>query len=130
MPLTIDEVLRDIPRAPAQTKVAEALSTYEGPVTHAGLARKLAELVRSLPEPQVSWESLYAVKQAGYRNPPPSFVAEVSDDNDERPGAALRKVAAAVRNYENVRAGEFFQKNANVIKAARGLTLLRERVRP
>jgi hypothetical protein len=130
MALTIDEVLRDIPRAPAQAKVAADLASVEGPVTHAGLARKLAELTRSIPEPQVSWASLYAVKQAGYRNSPPSFSLEDADDSDERPGAPLRKLASAVRNYENVRAGEFFQKNANALKAIRGLTLLRERVRP
>lgn len=130
MALTIDEVLRDLPKAPSSTKVASELSAEPLPTTHAGMVRKLAELVRTLPEPQLSWGSLYAVKEAGYRSPPPSFVAEAPNAEDSGPGAPLRKMAATLRDYENVRAVAFFEKNATALRAIRGLTLLRERVRP
>jgi hypothetical protein len=126
MALTIDDVLRDLPRAPAATKVASA--ALEGPITYGGLARKLAELLRNVPEPEVSWTSLYAVKAAGYRSAPPMAPTHATDVDETLPGAPLRKMANAVRDQENVRAVAFFQKNANALKAIRGLTLLREQV--
>jgi hypothetical protein len=124
MPLTIDDVLRDLPRAPATVKVASVLG--DGPVTYGAMARKLAELVRAVPEPEVSWASLYAVKEAGYRA---SFRAPATDleVDESRPGAPLRKLAHTIRQQDNLRAVQLFQKSAAALKAIRGLTLLRER---
>ena len=128
MALTIDDVLRTLPKAPESTKVAE--TSFEGSATYGGLVRKLAELVRNTPEPELSWTSLNAVKEAGYRSLAPR-ADEVEDDfEDQRPGAPLRKMANAVRNFENRRATAFFEKNAAALKAIRGLTLLRERMTP
>ena len=126
MALTIDEVLNDLPRAPGRAKTAHA--TLSGPVTYGSLTRKLAALVREVPEPVISWESLYAVKTAGYRSPAPSPGVHSTDDDDTRPGAPLRKMASVVRGYEDARAVAFFEKNAQALKAVRGLTLLRELV--
>jgi hypothetical protein len=126
MALTIDDVLRELPRAPVTTKVASP--SIEGPVTYGGLTRKLAELLRNVPEPEVSWTSLYAVKAAGYRSSPPRAATHATAVNESLPGAPLRKLANAVRDQENVRAVSFFQKNASALKAIRGLTLLREQV--
>ena len=126
MALTIDDVLRDLPRAAPSTKVA-SLST-EGPVTYGALTRKLAELVRAVPEPEITWTSLYAVKMAGFRSSAPEVALSEDDVDETLPGAPLRKLANAVRDQENVRAVEFFEKNAAALRAIRGLTLLREQV--
>lgn len=126
MALTIDDVLRELPRAVVTTKVASP--SIEGPVTYGGLTRKLAELLRNVPDPEVSWTSLYAVKMAGYRSSPPRAATHAAAVDENLPGASLRKLANAVRDQENVRAVSFFQKNASALKAIRGLTLLREQV--
>jgi hypothetical protein len=124
MPLTIDDVLRDLPRAPATVKIASALG--DGPVTYGAMARKLAELVRAVPDPEVSWASLYAVKEAGYRASLRAPVTEIEVD-ESQPGAQLRKLAHTIRQQDNLRAVQLFQKSASALKAVRGLTLLRER---
>jgi len=126
MALTLDEVLRGLPRAPATVKVAGA----EGgrPASYAAATRKLAALIREIPEPEVSWASLNAVKVAGYRNPPPPLAQVSMDAEDARPGAPLRKIAQLLRTQEDARAVHLFEKSATALKAIRGLTLLRERV--
>ena len=105
-------------------------STNEAiPSSYGGMVRKLAELVRAIPEPEVSWASLYAVKEAGYRTPAPLVEVNDSDEGEGR-GAPLRKMANEIRNFENLRAASLFEKSANALKAIRGLTLLRERMTP
>jgi hypothetical protein len=124
MALTLDEVLRGLPRAPATVKVAGA----EGgrPATYAAATRKLAALIREIPEPEVSW-----ARGGGglrYRNPPPPLAQVSMDAEDARPGAPLRKIAQLLRTQEDARAVHLFEKSATALKAIRGLTLLRERV--
>jgi len=126
MALTIDDVLRDLPRAAPETKVASL--SIEGPVTYGALTRKLAELVRAIPEPEITWASLYAVKTAGFRSAPPAVESYSTEVDESLPGAPLRKIANTVRNHETMRAVSFFQKNAAALRAIRGLTLLREQV--
>lgn len=128
MGLTIDDVLRDLPRAPQATKVAELAP--EEARTYGGLVHKLASLLRDIPEPEISWASLNAVKVAGYRSTPPRTVKVRAKVAGDAPGDDLREMAAAVRNLKNEQAVEFFHKNAAALKAIRGLTLLRERVKP
>jgi hypothetical protein len=126
MALTIDDVLRDLPKAPGLAKQAD-LTPVEAQ-SYGGLIQKLASVLRDLDAPEVTWESLYAVKLAGYRANAPRAALLRTDPDDDRPGAPLRKMAAAVRNFENQQATAFFYKNAAALKAVRGLTLLRERI--
>lgn len=121
---TLDEVLRTLPRAarPA-SKTASVL-----PETVSGQVRALAGALRDLPEPQITWASLNAVKSAGFRSPPPSPAAQEAPKDDDRPGASLRKLAHAVRSAEDSRAVQLFEKSALALRAVRGLTLLRERI--
>ena len=121
---TLDEVLRTLPRAPEQTtKTASAL-----PDSVSGQVRAVAETLRALPDPEISWASLNAVKTAGFRSAPPSLPDSVFPEDDERPGAPLRKLAHAVRCVENTRAVQLFEKSALALRAVRGLTLLHERI--
>lgn len=121
---TLDEVLRTLPRAPRPaTKTASAL-----PETVSGQVRALAGALRDLPEPQITWASLNAVKTAGFRSPPPAPPAREVPGDDDRPGTPLRKLAHAVRSAEDSRAVRLFEKSALALRAVRGLTLLRERI--
>lgn len=124
---TLAEVLQSLPRAigsePARlTKTASPRNTYGDHV------RALAEAVRQLPEPQLSWSVLNAVKTAGFRNPPPVGEYDNLAVDDTRPGAPLRKLANAARAMEDERAIQLYKKASLALRAVRGLTLLRERI--
>jgi len=87
---------------------------------------KLAALLRQLPEPEVTFESLYAVKEANLSAFTPELPAAPIDLGT--PGDSLRKLAHACRCEEVARMTRFHEKNARALRAIRGLTLLQERV--
>lgn len=124
---TLAEVLQGLPRvsggeAVRRTKTASALNTY------GDHARALAAAIRQVPEPQVSWASLNAVKTAGFRNPPPELGDFHPEVDDALPGAPLRKLANAARAAEDARAVQLYKQSSLALRAVRGLTLLRERI--
>lgn len=121
---SLEEVLRTLPRA-QKTSTKTAASA---PQTTADHVRAVAGALREIPEPAVSWGSLNAVKEAGFRSAPPSLPEPgPTPSEDTQPGADLRKLAQAVRTLEDQRALQVFEKSALALRAVRGLTLLRER---
>jgi hypothetical protein len=121
---TLEEALRTLPRTTVRKpKIASTV-----PETPAEQIRALANALRELPEPTITWQSLNAVKTAGFRSPPPRpSLQEIPEDSDH-PGALLRKLAHAIRTTEDLRAVKLFEKSALALRAIRGLTLLREQV--
>ena len=87
---------------------------------------KLASLLRQLPEREVTFESLYAVKEAGLLEFAPELPAAPA--SLEKAGDPLRKLAHACRCEEVARMRRFHEKNAQALRAIRGLTLLQEQV--
>lgn len=120
--LTLDEVLKSLPKK----EVVKTASTFTQ--TNEGFVKSLAEATRSIPDVSVSWSSMNAVKNAGFRSPPPSLVFLDSTVDDEKPGTPLRKLAHALRHVDNERAVQLFEKTALALRAIRGLTLLKEKV--
>ena len=121
---TLDEVLSSLPRASVwASKTASALPESVG-----GQVRALADAMRALPEPPISWASLNAVKTAGFRSAPPVPPTRELNADDARPGTSLRKLAHAVRSAEDANAVRLFEKSALALRAVRGRTLLRERI--
>lgn len=122
--LTLDEALRNLPRAPSRaTKTASVV-----PDSPAGQVRALAEAVRAIPAPRVTWASLNAVKEAGFRQAPPTPPTRDAPVEDDRAGLPLRKLAHALRCEEDARAVHLYKQSALALRALRGLTLLRERI--
>jgi hypothetical protein len=120
-PLSLSDTLDRIHArpAPVQKTAASTMST-------SAALRQLGSLLEQLPEPTVTFDSLYVVKEAGFRSvPAPQFTPSPVID-ESKPGAPLRKLAHAVRGIEEAQAVAFFEKNARILRALRGLTLLRE----
>lgn len=122
----LDDVLKDCAPVAVATKTASISLPAKG-ASLQELMHKVAETLRTVPEPVVTMESLYAVKEAGFRDSCPSQ-PELRAPEATGAGAPLRKLAHVVRTFEQERLVRFHEKNAQTLRALRGLTLLRERV--
>lgn len=83
--------------------------------------RKLASELRELAEEPITFDDLYAVKAAGEAPAMPVI-------DEDKPGAALRKLAHDVRVAGHAHDVQRFEKVALARRAVRGLTLLNERI--
>lgn len=127
---TIDDLLAE---ARGQAKVAAAREPATPPSTpaHATRAerfRKLASALAELPEPRLSFDTLYAVKSAAERGEalaPPPASAPAPPGGSGRVGA-LRKVAQVLHAREREVRARHVKQAELVLRALPGLHILRE----
>lgn len=118
---------RYLPRpasAPAQ-KLAQSLPGLD-PSLAQGLRKVAAELRAARPEP-LQYAVLHRLKEAGWRAPEIPCVPEMVEGSPS--GQPLHKLAHLLRVEARNQEVRAFEKAAQAIRAAQGLTLLRDMVR-
>ena len=126
---TVEQVLRD-----ASGGHSVKMASEYAPVKERGPAilplKKVASALRNMPEPELSYSILHVVKTAMIRGdigplPAPEFNSEEGTATN----AGLRKLANELRAEDHDDHSRLLAKGAHVLKAGRGVMLLRELVR-
>lgn len=125
--VTLDAAFAQVLAEAAAPKLAEAPKPASTPL--GSDLRKIAEVLRTAPEPEVGWDHLHRVKEAAFELclPRPSrpalepLTGNVPDD--------LHKIAAALRAEGDDQDRRLMEKAGHMIVAAKGLTILRDKLR-
>lgn len=119
------DTLRRIEAAPALRAKTAAEAAPPREPSEGELLRKVAEVLRARPDPEVTDADLYAVLKVAEEAP---RLAPLAVDGS-RPSDQLRKLAYALRAADAQERDARLEKAAHMIRAAQALTLLRDRVR-
>lgn len=122
-PSVQETVARVLSEADGGYVVKTAAKAPEAPLSPMA---KVAQALRTAPEPELTFDVLHVVKTAMVRGVPleiPAFQPRPDDGNP------LRKVANALRAEDHEAHRSLLAKGAHALKAERGLMLLRELVR-
>ena len=126
---TVEQVLRD-----ASNGHSVKMASEYAPVKERGPAilplKKMASALREMPEPELNYDILHVVKTAMLRGdigPLPS--PELNSEEGTATNSGLRKLANELRAEDHEDHSRLLAKGAHVLKASRGVMLLRELVR-
>jgi hypothetical protein len=124
---TVERLLHEVNGTAAPTAPAKTAASHADPQNP---LKKLAAALRTAPEPQLTYAVLHVVKTAMVNNEiGPLPLPELRPEGNDPRGANLRKLANHLR-VDSVRDNErLLAKGAHVLRASRGLMLLRELVR-
>ena len=100
------------------------------PPTGPMAVHKAASALRDMPEPELNYDILHVVKTAMVRGDiGPLPLPEFNSEEGSRTNAGLRKLANELRVEDHEDHSRLLAKGAHVLKAGRGVMLLRELVR-